>query len=169
MSKFGPWRQTIYIIIHIPTVPHMAEPNFAKPCAFWTLKSYHPTNLATTLPQQGSITAVAIDDQSTQAFAKGFAGQQLTKKATRTGPRSITLSFPGGKNGRKSWMEEKELAFLWGGVAERYSYTLSWEHDRFCKKGCTWTNTSRIKHVIQKGFFWIANYNLPWERCCSAV
>lgn len=39
-----------------------------------------------------------------------------------------------GKNGRKSWMEEKEVAFLWRVVVERYSYTISWEHDRFCKK-----------------------------------
>lgn len=93
----------------------MAEPNFAKPCVFLELKSYHPANLATTLPQQGGITAVAIDDQSTQAFAKGFAGQQLTKKATRTGPRSITLSFPGeGKMEENPGWRKKNLLFCGG-------------------------------------------------------
>ena len=153
MSKFGPWRQTIYIIIHIPTVPHMAEPNFAKPCVFLELKSYHPANLATTLPQQGGITGSCHRWPIHPSLCERLRWPAAHQKGHPHGATKHHLVISGrGKNGRKSWMEEKELAFLWGVVVERYSCTISWEHDRCCKNGCTRTNTSRIEHVIQKRF-----------------
>jgi hypothetical protein len=46
--------------------------------------------IATRLPQQGRVPAVAVDHQASEASARGLAGQQLPEEAAGTGPMGVT-------------------------------------------------------------------------------
>ena len=56
----------------------------------WHISPHGAMAIATRLPQQERVPAVAVDHQASEASARGLAGQQLPEEAAGTGPMGVT-------------------------------------------------------------------------------